>query len=112
MTLRTCDGLTLTRGDIGGSHHTDRIYSDDVSLNFKTTEQTKQNYYGAYILSLGLQNYVGIVFLIQIIISIKFLVDKLMGRVATFCVRSLISLTVCGTDNLTDRQTMDRRTAD
>ena len=67
--------------------------------------RTRQNYYGAYILSLGLQNYVEIVFLIQIIISIKFLVDKLMGRVATFCVRSLISLTVCSADNLTDHKT-------
>ena len=59
----------------------------------------------SYILSLGLKNYVEIVFLIQIIISIKFLVDKLMGRVATFRVRSLISLTVCGTNNLTDHKT-------
>ena len=31
--LRTCDGLTLTRGDIGGCeahHHTDTIYSDNA----------------------------------------------------------------------------------
>ena len=53
VTLRTCDGLTLTRGDIGGSGST--LHGDNIfrwrSLNFKTTGQ---NYYGVYILSPGL----------------------------------------------------------
>lgn len=53
VTLRTCDGLTLTRGDIGGSGST--LHGQNIfrwrSLNFKTTGQ---NYYGVYILSPGL----------------------------------------------------------
>ena len=76
--LRTCDGLTLTRGDIGGwgsSSHGQNIFRWG-SLNFKTTGRTKQNYYGAYILSLGLKNYVGIVFLIRSSSASNFLVTN------------------------------------